>query len=343
MIRVLGSRAYALRNGVRFKSLKYLEPPNIYADASAAIKTSLSGRFLADGDIDWLSDEIQPALVIDGAEYPVGIFRAGSASLTYAEYGRVYQVEAYDRGYYLQLNKTESVLHLPAGTNYIDAIERLLTYCGIARVLKTPTAYTLMTDREDWDTGTDYLTIVNQLLSEINYNDLWFDSNGFAVLEPTSTPSANNIDHIYNATAVKSVTARDCTVETDFFDKANVFVVICSNPDLEEVMVARAENNNPNSATSIIRRGLRVTTVEKVDNIASQEALQAYADELCFNAMLASEVVTIETALMPNHGIRDVIALNHPAAQGIYEETAWYMELKAGAYMRHELKKVVFS
>jgi hypothetical protein len=46
---------------------------------------------------------------------------------------------------------------------------------------------------------------------------------------------------------------------------------------------------------------------------------------------------------MPGHGIGDTVALNHPEAQGICEETAWYITLGAGEYMTHELRKVIYT
>lgn len=342
MIRTFESEVYALRNGVRLKRLKCVEPPNIYADASSMIKTSLSGRFLEDGEVNWLSDEIQPVIVIDGEEFPAGVFRAANITMNLDGRGRILEVEAYDRGYMVQQCRTERIIHLASGTNYIDAIESLLAVCGVTRILKTPTAYTLTTDREDWEVGSSYLTIVNQLLAEINYRELWFDANGYAVMKPVQTLSADRVNHTYDTESLFSVTARDCESETDLYNKPNVFVVIFANPDLEEIMVATAENNSPSSPTSTVSRGMRITSVTKVDNIASQEALQAYAEELRGKSMLSSETVTIKTAIMPNHGIGDTVALNHPGAQGIYEETGWYMELKAGEYMSHDLRKVVY-
>lgn len=342
MIRTFSCEVYALRNGARLKRLKCVDPPNVYADASSKIKTSLSGRFLEDGEVNWLADELQPVMLIDGEEFPAGVFRVASVTMTLDGRGRVLEVEAYDRGYLLQQHRTQRIIHLASGTNYIDAIEALMAACGVTQILKTPSSYTLTTDREDWEVGTNYLTIVNQLLGEINYREIWFDSTGYAVLEPARAPSADNVKHTYVAGTLKSVTARDCVAETDLFNKPNIFVVMCANPDMEDVMVATAENNSPASPTSTVSRGVRITSVAKVDNIASQEALQAYAEELREKSMLSSETVTIKTAIMPNHGIGDTVALNHPGAQGIYEETGWYMELKAGEYMSHDLRKVVY-
>jgi hypothetical protein len=346
MLRTFSSRFDILRNGVKYSEIyPIVSAPNIYANKSAEIKMSLSGRFKHNSLVDYLTDEIRPIVIIDGAEHPCGVFCAGSVNAVNDEYGASDNIEAYDRCYILKSTKTESILHLAAGTNYITAIGSLLTAAGIVLAISTPTSYTLTTDREDWDIGTDYLTIINALLSEINYNDIWFNADGYAIMEPYTKPDVNSIDHHFDTSNSSIVTplARDVSVETDIFDKPNVLIAVCSNADLSAPLVATAENNNPISALSIIRRGRRIAEIKKVDNIASQAALQDYANRVCFESMLSSEVVTVKTPIEPGHGIGDIVALNHPQIQGICEETAWRMNIKAGEYMTHELKKVIFT
>ena len=346
MLRTFLSRFDILRNGVKYTEIHpIVSAPNLYANKDAEIKMSLSGRFKHNSNVDYLTDEIRPVVIIDGAEHPYGVFCAGSVNAVNDEYGASDTIEAYDRCYILKSTKTESILHLAASTNYITAIGSLLTAAGIVLALSTPTSYTLATDREDWEIGTDYLTIINALLAEINYNAIWFNADGYAIMEPYTEPDVNSIDHHFDTSNSSIVTplARDVSVETDIFDKPNVFIAVCSNADLAAPLVATAENNNPISALSIIRRGRRIAEVTKVDNIASQAALQDYADKLRFESMLSSETITVKTPIEPGHGIGDIVALNHPEIQGICEETTWRMNIGPGQYMTHELKKVIFT
>ena len=343
MIRSVNFRVDVLRDGVRLLSIPFSSPPNILADSESEIKMSMSGSFVDNDMIDWLSDRLQPVVVIDGAEHPCGVYVPATMTSSSGEDGQRVTVEAYDLCYVLTLAKTETIYHISAGTGYLDAINTLMASAGIAMVQAAPSAAVLQTDREDWDVGTSYLTIINQLLSEINYRTIWFDANGCAVLEPALTPSADRIDHIYDATPVDSITHRDTTTVTDLFDRPNVFIVICSNPDYDAPMTATSENNNAQSRLSIANRGMRIPQVYKVDNIASMDELQVYADRLRDQSMLATEVTTIQTAIVPDHGLFDVVALQHPAASGIYLETGWEFSMQAGTYMTHRLKKVVFA
>ena len=344
-MRKIRAKAEVIRNGAHFKYLEFdlSSPPRINADASAELPVSSAGRFRWDPEIEWTSDEIKLLVEINGAQHSMGVFRVAHMKEDYSETGsRWVELELYDRALKLRQQKTETLLHLSAGTGYIQTIIQLLTIGGIATYIATPSPLTLPTDREDWPTGTPLLTIINDLLEEINYNGLWFDGNGTAVITPYETPSGSTIDHVYAAGEL-SVLRQEAETELDLFDAPNVFICICENPEFDAPLIATAENDSPRSAASIIRRGIRIPTVIKVDNIASQQALDDYAQRLANNAILATETVEISTGVMPGHGIRDIVALDHPDIKGVFEETSWSAVLGPGEAMHHTLRRVVFS
>jgi len=342
MTRTFAARVDVIRNGAKLTELSFSDAPSLYADSTAEIKTSLKGTFKDNPLLDVFKDELVPVVILDGIEFKYGVYRIGTCSERYDTAGVKYlAIESYDRGFLLTQYKTESVLHIAAGTNYISAVESLLAEAGISLVISMPTAATLQTDREDWDVGTKHIEIVNQLLSEINYDNVWFNSDGYAVLNPYVAPSADRINHTYDGTTELSVLVRECDSETDIFDKPNVFIAVVSNADLDEPMIAKAENNNPLSVLSTVSRGMRVPQVHKVDNIASQTELQACIDNIRDQSMSGTETATIKTAIMPGHGIGDVIALNHPNIQGIFKESSWYIIMAAGQMMTHKIKRVM--
>mgnify|MGYP000007256082 FL=1 len=344
MIREVEYRVEVIRSGVAHTELIFdaATPPNLYMDLQGEIKCSLSGTFRRNDAVDYLRDELRPVMVLNGVEHPLGIFFPTTVQRAYGETGETVAVEAYDRSYRLQETVLAQRLHLDAGASYITVIRQLLTQAGIALAIVTPCADTLQTAREDWDAGTSYLSIVNQLLTEINYSAIWFDANGYARLEPYAPPDAARIRHRYSAADLRQApVSLSGTAQIDLFDRPNVFLVRCSNPDLAQPMTAQAVNDNPQSALSTIRRGRRILKVCQVDNIASQQALQAYANRLCQQSMLATEQVRFETLCEPGHGVGDVIALEHPGMEGVYEETAWYLTLAAGSLMSHDARKVV--
>ena len=345
MTRLLEARFVIVRNGADFGELYPAEGslPMIRMQSDMSVKTSLSGEFARDDRVSWLSDKIRAELIIDGETFPLGVFLPVSVRWNETETTKTVNVEAYDQCWQVDDTKTEGIMHFNAGTNYIDAVKLLLTTAGIALVSSVASAATLQEDREDWEIGTSFLDIINQLLGEINYNPLWFNASGVAVLEPASVPTAENIEHTIDTDDPTCLVLPDLTNEVDAFDAPNVFICVCSNADKAAPMVARSENTNPQSPLSISRRGRRIVRLYQVNNIASQSELEAYAERLRNDSMISGETFRVLTALHPGHGVNDVVAFHHEDVTAICIETAWSMSLGAGGDMSHTLEKVVYN
>lgn len=346
MTRNIEFRFPVLRNSVEIGALSAPEnsAPKITMDDTGEIKTRLSGDFLPpSGDIDLLTDEIRPTMIVDGTPYPLGLFLATKDDERETETGTRIHVDAFDRGWIVRDHKTEHLLFFPAGTNYLDAVGSLLIECGITVISSVPTEAALTEDREDWPIGTSNLQIINGLLREINYEDLWFDANGTAILEPKATPTAENIDHILDESDIESLMIPGLSRSTDVYSQANVFLCICSNADKGAGMFAIAENTNPQSPLSIARRGRRITKVVQVNNIASQEELQLAADRMAIESLMKGERLDLKTCLLPGYGVGDVIALKYKEISAICTERRWSMDLKVGGIMQHTLERVVMN
>jgi len=359
-----------LRNGAFYALLRAAEnaAPHVRMQDDARIKMSFSGVFAAnavdvDGramDVNWLTDEIQPVMIINGLAYPLGVYIPTTQSVT-DDVVRSVRIEAYDRCQRVLDTNSAVPVYWPRNTLYLDAIEQLLSAAGITTVFKTPNDAAFTEPREDWDAGTPFLTIVNDLLAEINYKALFFDANGAAVLEPAEIPEASQIDHTLDDADPATLVLPGITRQNDTFSAPNKFIVFCANPDKGGNMVAVAVNDNPQSPLSTVRRGREIVSVSTVDNIASQTELQAYADRLRNDSLLTSETVSVTTGLLPGWGVADVVALH--TAQRVYIERtrhgkrlvivpgsndicisrAFDMELKAGGKMQHTLEKVVYN
>lgn len=343
MIRSINFRYVAVRNGADFAFLNPLSAPTIRCDDSSEIKTSLSGTFLADPAVNWLSDEIRAEIVIDGTTYPLGVYLPATVSFNKDATTESVNIEAYDRCWKLRDSHISSYLYYASGTNYLTPVENLLTDAGISLISLYPTAATFAEAREDWEIGTSYLEIINQLLSEINYNPLWFDQDGMAIIEPASVPTAQNIEHTFDNDNVESLVIPNIQRVNDIYSAPNVFICICSNADKASGMVATAVNENPQSPLSTVARGRQISTVVRVDNIADQTELQAYADRMRNESMITGETIQIETALLPGFGVSDVSAVHYDDLFAICIERAWEMQLEVGGRMRHTLEKVVIN
>lgn len=344
MIREIKFRYIVVRNGVDFSELHSTGTPTIRMDEGAEIKTSLTGEFLLPDDgVNLISDEIRVEMIIDGITHNLGVYLPASVTVNESETTKSINLEAYDRCWRVQDTRTENRLHLSAGSNYVDKVVQLLAACGISLISKTASNAVLAEDREDWDIGTSYLEIINQLLREINYNPLWFDSDGLAIIEPASIPTAAHIEHTLDDTEVISLLKPAISRETDVYSAPNVFICVCSNVDKNNPMIATSENVNPQSPLSIQRRGRRICSVVQVDNVADQTELQSYADRLCNESMITGETITVKTGLLPGFGVNDVTSIRYGELFAVCIERAWSMTLTVGGEMTHTLEKVVIN
>ena len=69
MTRIITARVDVIRNGVKYNELAIhdkLQTPKIIMATDALIKMSMTGHFVHNDDVDYLSDHIKPYLIIDG-------------------------------------------------------------------------------------------------------------------------------------------------------------------------------------------------------------------------------------------------------------------------------------
>jgi hypothetical protein len=359
-VRRVDYRFQVLRNGVPYAELAAIGTPMIKMQSTAAIARSLSGEFAKprDWEPNFLRDEIRPQMQLDGQWFSLGVFIASSVSETWSNGAGHLRIEAMDRTLLVKQVSTEGLLHLSAGTPYTTAVTQLLAAAGITSVLtdasadalkaaattfdELTSADALTTDREDWDEGTSYLNIANALLDEMAYDPLWFDGDGVARLTRYSEPTASNVEHIYQSGA-NAYIASTCTLTQDIYNPTNVFKAVVSNPDLPEPLTATAVNDSVSSPISTVNLGRRILApIARMDNIASQNALQMYVERLRFESQLADETVTFTTANTPDHGYKDILALEHERLSGIYQETEWTMQLSYNGQMTHKAKRIIY-
>lgn len=360
MIRNEAVRFKLTRQDVEYAEIFADGAPTLRMSGNSEIKCSLQGEFLeyavdAKGrkqDINWLTDEIKPYLVFDGVEYPLGVLLPASVTPKKDKGKTTLSVEAYDRCWRVRDTKVESRVYFASGTKYTEALGTLLATCGIAKISVIDTDSVFSTARDDWETGTSYLKIINGLLNEINYNELWFDENGVAIIEPASVALAKNLKHQFTSKKPDPKNSKEISMigmypriskTTDIYQKPNVFICICSNPEKTSDMSSKAENINPESPLSIPRRGRRIVSVEKINNIPDQAALDKYAERKLMDSMVTGEVIDFETALQPGFGVNDVCSISYEDVSGVCIEREWSMNLSPGGVMSHKLERVVVN
>lgn len=329
-----------LRNNAVFTQIYASDySPEVQNIESSELKMSLRGTFAKySNEINFLTDRIRPVMIINGEEYPLGVYVVTTETDVSSGGMHLTDIEAYSLLYLAQQKRIEERISIAAGVNYITQIVSLLNSCGITDIEADTSDFVFSSVREDWDIGTSVLEIVNQLLNEINYNPAWVNLNGAVKLTKYTAPTITNVQHVYSA-GEYSVIESNYSRTTDRYGKYNVFRVTCENPDLEEPMVAVSENNSADSPFSTVHIG-RILYTEQVDNIPSLSALQDYADKLRYQSLQEMETVEFYTAPSPDHAAYDVVALDNGELAGIYIEMEWRLPMSPDARMTHKARRI---
>jgi hypothetical protein len=279
------------------------------------------------------------------AEFPLGVFVLSTPPKKTDANGVITrEVEAYDLLQVLVDDKVTDRYTVASGANYISgtfAIKALLDGAGITLQNLTATISTLPAAR-DWDPGTTKLQIINDLLGAINYRSLFFDENGIATAIPYQSPAARASEYTYQDDNL-SVIFPEMEQALDLFAVPNKWTLVVSEPD-RTALTSTYTNSNPSSSTSTVNRGRTIVDFRTGQEAADQTTLDALAARIAFEASQVYESVDFETAIMPMHSDSDVYTLTYStlAISSKYSEVSWSFDLKAGARMKHTIRKIVY-
>lgn len=332
-----------VENGVCIGQAFALNKPSVKCDSDAEVKLSLSGEFVLNiQDPNWLKARIKPYLIIGGKESSLGEYLISQADDCTDKKGvKFWQIKGMDLGRIPQRSRTEKRVLFQAGQRYTDIVQSILLDLGISRIIAIQSDATLKNDRADWEIGTSWIKIINSLLAEINYQSLWFDTEGNARIQPHRQVDGTVIDHRYESGELSQIKPQ-VDISSDIYKAYNVFTAMVSSPEYEEPMIAVSVNDIPTSRISTVNIGRVQAPIEKLDDIANQEELQKYVDNLRFQSMCSTETISFRTALN-QHQVRDIVSIHHPQASGIYQETQWKMTLSFDGEMTHTAQRVVIE
>ncbi|MCK9267852.1 MAG: hypothetical protein M0P14_03950 [Alkaliphilus sp.] len=310
----------------------------------SSLKLSANIRIKEDVDIDYLNDRIQPIIKFQKGEavlsFPLGILLLNSPTRRDRKNAVYREIECYSKLQILQEDKFGERYFISASTNYTTAVSQIITSAGETKINIVPSTAILQTDKE-YDIEMSKLEIINELLSEINYNSLRVDVDGYFISGPYVLPVDRQIEYEYIDDEL-SVIVPEVLEELDLFNVPNVFVRYLNNPErppLRSVYI----NDNPDSITSTVSRGRNIVDIRAVEDVASQEALDDLTRRDAFNASQVYGHVEFETAIMPFHGYMNCLFLRYQplGIEDKYIETSWSIDCRAGGKMQHTVRKVV--
>lgn len=313
----------------------------IYFDGSRCFDgtwsfTSVYGIWVkSTNQFDMFSDRLRPVMIINGKEYQLGDFIVVSAPLEDDGKEYYYDIEAYDETMILKQSALTERKYFAAGTQYFSIISSLIVDCGLSRILGDNTNLTITVDHE-YAIGTPYLTIINDLLDEINYSHVYSGLDGYLFL----TRNATKIVADYNYTEHNSTIIEPVRTDTDIYSLPNVIVGYSSSPDSATVLRYEKVNNNPDSVISTVRRGYNVVETFQLDDCPDITTLQEAVNYKYLSATQATETATVKTMPDGYHAFGTYINLEQKDLSKLFREVGWSIEFNGE--MTHTLERKAY-
>ena len=297
-------------------------------------------------EIDFMSNSIQPWFVLHMpqggvVEYPLGIFHLQSPERDVSKKISTRNIGAYDKLIIIERDKFTSRFLVAKGETYVGAVTRILSTSNIVK-MNIPDNGVLVTSDREFPIGTKKHLACNELLKAINYNTLWVDTDGFMRSEPYLEPANRDVAHVYSSVK-DSIVAPVLRERLDIAERHNIFVRVALNLDDPHELVSVFENSDPFSPISTFNT-MRSVNYDEVQDISSQEALDAFVYRLAVESTTAFTHLNFKTVLMPTHGSGDILLCDFPELWETplrFTETSWEMPLEHDGLMTHDARMVV--
>lgn len=288
---------------------------------------------------DMFKDRIRPVLIEDDRESPLGIYMVMAAPETHSDTEDYISIEGYDETMLVKQAAFESRQFYAAGTEYLTIIQQILTSLNLPNVYVEENSATLADDLEA-AVGENCLTFINNLLDAINYQHLYADSNGMLNIRKTVNPSEPQF--IYRDGFAFNIKP-PIKVETDIYNLPNVVVGVYSSPDKSDPIVYRSVNDNAESIISTVSRGYKVVKRVELRNAASAQDVEDYVKRMSFEYMQSTEKITFSTLAESGHEPSAALQMDTETVSGLFIEKEWDMRISQSQFeMNHTAERKVF-
>jgi hypothetical protein len=321
-------------NGVNDGALDWLSTASIKGGGSLTVVD-------VDQNIDWLNARLKPWMVVEGLPpQPLGIFLPAETPESWGN-GRKWNIKLLDKLTILAQNEITETYGLAAGSVVTTAIVTILTAVGITNYAITPSAATLDGDMI-WSPGNNYLQIVNDLLDQITYFSLFLNWDGQMVGAPYTLPAQRPLVYEF-IDGADSIYKPDFSRDADIWNIPNQVILIGVGDGTTAALTSVAQNTDPLSPYSTVRRGRIISRTESGVEAVDQAALDAAARRRLVELTSPTRGVEIEHAPVPGLAVNQAARFRRePAgidARHVVFRTA--LTLKGNALAKTTLREVV--
>lgn len=292
--------------------------------------------------VDWLTTKIRPYFILNGVEYPLGIYIPSVPGGAYGPRGSRFAVKLMDKLTVLDEDQIEDWLTIPADKNGVDAIRENIESTGEPAGALTPSPDVLRNDMV-FEPGTTKLQVVNKISEAIGYFSLAVDWRGQYRAEPYVRPLDRPLVHVFDESR-RSQRTPEFEREQDLYRVPNAVTVVSNGTGDEPGLVGYAENNNPDSPFSIMNRGRRIFPDGGIETIeaATQEIIDAHAQRRLIEQSSPTAKLTVTHAYRPM-ALNDAVGFGSSLVDTSSRTTITNMDivLDTKALMVTQLREVV--
>lgn len=231
-------------------------------------------------------------------------------------------------------NSPSSRYYVGKGTNCIAEVKRILTMLGFSFSI-ADCDKTTSTNRE-WQLGSYYLDIINDLLDTAGYTSLYVDVLGSYKSAPYVLPEDREIDLILNKNDIDSMIEPTQISTLDKFNVYNKFILYVNNPELDLYAVYERTDGDTGTNNAPVN-----TYVEELQDISDYDTLYGKCKQKSADSVsIYNKVqISIATRMIPTY--LATISLRHYQSRGKYSCTSFSIPLEVGGSMDISLRRLV--
>lgn len=272
--------------------------------------------------------------VLNDVEECLGTFLISTPESTFEDDIQNIECTGYSTLWRISNNSPDGRFYVPLGTNCVAEVKRILTMLGFSFSIPDSTK-TTSTNRE-WEIGTYYLDIINDLLDVAGYTSLYVDTLGNYVAAEYILPEDRTIDLVLNENDINSMIEPTQISTLDKFNVYNKFIFYVNNPELD--LYAIYERLEGETGTDNVPVN---TYVEEVSDVADYDTLYTKCKQKNADSLSIYNKVEVNTAIQMMPTYMPTISLRHYQSRGKYTCTSFTIPLDVGGSMTLNLRRSV--
>lgn len=296
-----------------------------------------------DFDIDWGKARFRFEHYVNGVSKSCGIYLPEKPTTVYDEEDRTAQasVSLMDKTLILEQDGPRNTFSLDEGVVVTEAIARIFEEMGEERLIIEDAPNLTLPVARQYSVENNWLQIVNDLCSIINYWACYADEEGYFRIDKYRDPAGRTPVFTFEY-GEDSIYKPIWQEEQDWFSVPNLVVLESDGDEEEEGFEAYAENRDPTSPFSVQNRGRTIRLVEQGVEAADEAVLNELAQRRLRDVTGAVTNAFLDHApipLWPNDRV-NFVSVSKGEVQS-YTVTKWDVNMRAGSLMATRFRKLV--